>query len=98
MLLDELERVLRRDQFRRYVTIAEVGGLIRELHQRTDLSDDPEPVPAVCRDPNDDYLIALAVAQHAILVSGDADLLEVGDPPAPILQPRAFLDALATAR
>lgn len=36
----------------------------------------PEPWQGVCRDPKDDYLVALAeVHQVALLVSGDRDLL-----------------------
>jgi predicted nucleic acid-binding protein len=44
-------------------------------------------------DPDDDYLIALAFSQNAMLVSGDGDLLDlVGG--APILAPGDLLDAL----
>ena len=49
---------------------------------------------AVCRDPQDDHVLALAVSGRAdLIVTGDADLL-VLDPfrGIPILTPRAFLD------
>jgi predicted nucleic acid-binding protein len=59
----------------------------------------PLPHPAVCRDPRDDYLVALAVATHAdAIVTGDHDLLELVEPPVSVLTPRALterLDALA---
>ena len=36
-------------------------------------------IPQRCRDPKDDYLLELAVQANAIyLVSGDDDLLEIG--------------------
>jgi len=39
---------------------------------------DPEEAPEVrSSDPDDDYLIALASNTHSVLVSGDADLLEL---------------------
>jgi len=53
----------------------------------------------VCRDPRDDYLVALAVATHAgAIVTGDRDLLDIVEPPVAVLTPRALterLDALA---
>ncbi|MGZ6692293.1 MAG: putative toxin-antitoxin system toxin component, PIN family, partial [Solirubrobacteraceae bacterium] len=57
----------------------------------------PPPHPAVCRDPDDDYLVALATAHTAsVLVSGDDDLLAI-DPSeleVEILTPRRFVDRL----
>lgn len=56
---------------------------------------DPATVPALCREPDDDYLLALAVAGRAyVAVSGDRDLTELADPPVQILTPRAFIDRL----
>jgi predicted nucleic acid-binding protein len=48
------------------------------------------------RIPGDDYLLALAETERAVLVSGDQHLLALADE-LPILTPRAFLDALAQA-
>jgi uncharacterized protein len=41
---------------------------------------DPLPLPKpVCRDPDDDQVLALAIATKAeMIVSGDADLLSLG--------------------
>jgi predicted nucleic acid-binding protein len=59
---------------------------------------DPTAPAAISRDPNDDYLIALAQAAGAhYLVSGDRDLTELTDPPTPIARPREFLLLLQTA-
>jgi putative PIN family toxin of toxin-antitoxin system len=44
-------------------------------------------------DPHDDYLVALAEAHGAVLVSGDRHLLELADR-FPILSPRDFLNEL----
>jgi predicted nucleic acid-binding protein len=58
---------------------------------------DPDADPPVhSRDPNDDYLIALASAHRAALVSGDEDLLAL-EGEIPVFSPRAFLDLLAGA-
>jgi predicted nucleic acid-binding protein len=49
----------------------------------------------VSRDPSDDYLLALAIAVRADhLVTGDADLLDLTDPPVPITSLREFADLL----
>ncbi len=94
-LLAELTGVLLRDRFRRYATAAEVRELVADLAAvATVLRDPPDPV-AVTRDPNDGYLVALAVAAQAdALVSGDRDLTDLEDPPVPVLTPRALLDRL----
>jgi hypothetical protein len=49
----------------------------------------------VCRDPHDDYLVALAVATGAeSIVTGDRDLLELPEPPVAVLTPRALIERL----
>ncbi len=60
--------------------------------------DDPAHIPAVCRDPDDDYLFALT-EEHAAerIVTGDADLLDVTGPPVPVITVRAFLDLVNEA-
>lgn len=53
----------------------------------------PEPSPVPVRDPDDELVLAGALAGSAdILVSGDADLLSIAaQSPIPILSPRAFM-------
>jgi len=94
-LLAELTGVLLRDRFRRYVTAVEVRELVAGLAAvATVLRDPPDPA-AVTRDPNDDYLVALAIAAQAdALISGDRDLTDLQDPPVPVLTPRTFLQRL----
>jgi putative PIN family toxin of toxin-antitoxin system len=94
-LLAELTGVLLRDRFRRYVTAAEVRELIADLAAVAIVIPDPPDPAAVTRDPNDDYLVALAVAAGAdALISGDRDLTDLADQPVPVLTPRAFIDRL----
>ncbi len=45
-------------------------------------------------DPGDDYLIALASAERAVLVSGDTHLLDLANE-IPVYSPRQFLGLLA---
>ncbi len=51
-------------------------------------------IRGVCRDPNDDMVLeCAALAQSRVIVSGDKDLLAVGEYEGiRILTPRAFLD------
>lgn len=92
-VIAELDEVLRRDRFDRYVTEEErlilLAGLIREATLI-----EPTEAIAACRDPKDDKYLELAVAGEATcIVTGDRDLL-ILDPfrGIPILGPRAFLD------
>ena len=57
----------------------------------------PVALPApVCRDPDDDLVLATAIAAHAhIIVTGDADLLVLRSHGGiPILSPRQFVEQL----
>lgn len=91
MLLNELEAVLRREKFRRYVDLDGVAAYLDLLRRDARLAADPKtPPPIRCTDPDDDYLIALAHNQKAALVSGDGDLLELADE-IPVFSPTEFL-------
>ena len=94
-LLDELETVLRRDKFRRYLSIEEVVGYVALLRRLAIVIAEPEVQPGLTADPADDYIVAVAQASNAdFIVSGDAHLLEVEDPEPPVLTPGAFLDRI----
>lgn len=94
-LLAELERVLARPKFAGYITAAERDEFVGRVRRRATLVDDPVSAPVRTRDPEDDYLVALAARSAAVLVSGDADLLEaeVRDVIA-VLTPRQLTDQL----
>lgn len=90
-LLGELESVLRREKFRRYLELDAVGATLRLLRQDGELVADPAgPPPIHCEDPGDDYLIALAHARNAALVSGDRHLLDLRGK-IPVFSPSEFL-------
>jgi uncharacterized protein len=56
----------------------------------------PTETVAICRDPDDDRLIEAALAARAdVIVTGDQDLLTLGDiAQIQILTPRKFLETL----
>ncbi len=98
-LLEELEEVLLRPKFRRYVTEAEAREFVHLIAASADLVADPPSTPRVTRDPGDDYLVALAgTAEVDALVAGDEDLTSVTAPVPPIVSPPAMLDRLDRAR
>ncbi len=96
MLLTEIASVLERPRLRRYLSIDEAARFVTDLaSQTTHVGDAPTPHPAACRDPHDDYLVALAVATRAdAIVTGDRDLLELPEPPVVVLTPRALIERL----
>lgn len=93
-LLSEITSVLIRPRLRRYLSLEEAKRFVADLAaQTTQINDAPFPHPAVCRDPRDDYLVALAVATRAgAIVTGDRDLLELRDPPVAVLTPRTLIE------
>jgi len=76
-LLQEIAAVLARPRLQKCITTAEALRFVTDLAAQTKLiADAPGPHPAVCRDPHDDYLVALATTSGAdALVTGDRDLL-----------------------
>lgn len=98
-LLNELERVLLRPKFRRYIAEDEALGYVDLFRRMAAVTPDPEEIPRLAPDPGDDYLAALALAARAdLLVSGDAHLLGVASSTLRVLSPRAFLDLLSRRR
>ena len=94
-LLAELERALAYPKVRRRVAEDEASALVGLLRRGARLAPDPEALPRRSADPGDDYLLALAEAEQAVLVSGDQHLLALACE-LPIQSARSFLDALAT--
>jgi putative PIN family toxin of toxin-antitoxin system len=94
-LLAELEEVLRREKFARYVASHEIDAYVGLLRRESVVLDDPEPSRGrLSSDPGDEYLIDLARAARVdVLVSGDAHLLALRDA-LPVRSPREFLDSL----
>jgi putative PIN family toxin of toxin-antitoxin system len=96
-LLDELERALAYPKLRLHISESDAAELVRWLADSASVVVDPDVEPPVhSRDPDDDYLIVLASAHRAALVSGDKDLLSL-EGEIPVFSPRAFLDLFADA-
>jgi uncharacterized protein len=94
-LLPELERALAYSKLRRRVSAEEAAELVDLLRGGAVHASDPPSPPRRSPDPGDDYLLALAESERAVLVSGDQHLLALADQ-FPIHTARAFLDQLAT--
>lgn len=94
-LISEVAGVLARPKFERYVTPDEVADFLDMLRNDAVLHPDPAVVERVTRDPRDDYLVALAKAADAVLVSSDRDVLEADIGGVETLSAREFLDGLA---
>lgn len=94
LLLKELERALAYPKLHRQVPVDEAGRVIAWLARSATVRPDPDhPPPARSVDPGDDYLLALAAAEDALLVSGDDHLLALRGA-LPIHSPASFLDLL----
>ncbi|MQA26814.1 MAG: putative toxin-antitoxin system toxin component, PIN family [Micromonosporaceae bacterium] len=93
-LLAELASVLARPKLRRWITPEDAAALVSDLTAIGEPHADPADPPARCRDPKDDYLVALAEAAGALLVTGDGDLLEMEGPKPPTVTPRGLLELL----
>lgn len=94
-LLEELARAFAYPKLRRLINEDDAQAAVRWLTEAAIVVSDPDAQPPVhSTDPGDDYLIALAAARQAILVSGDRHLLDLRDE-IPVLSPAAFLEQFA---
>ena len=97
-LLSELERVIGRPKFASRIGTRAGPEFVERIARHATVIDDPAAVSDVTRDPDDDYLVALArEAQVDAIVSGDRDLLEAGLTNPPVWTPRGLLDRLDSA-
>ena len=98
LLLREITSVLSRPRLRKYVSADEATRFVADLAaQTTLLVDPPGPNQTVCRDPHDDYLVALAEASRAdAIITGDLDLLAIdpGQLAVEVITPRQFVERL----
>jgi uncharacterized protein len=96
LLVEEMERALAYPKIRRRVPAEEAERFVSMLREAAVVAPDPPAGSYRSPDPGDDYLLALAEAERAILVSGDADLLGLAGE-LPIVTARAFLGSLESA-
>jgi putative PIN family toxin of toxin-antitoxin system len=92
-LLAEPTRALGYPKLSARIPEVDAGAFVASLRESAVLALDPEDPPARSSDAGDDYLLALAEQERAVLVSGDRHLLDLRDR-FPISAPRAFLEAL----
>ncbi len=97
MLFQELEDVLARPKFRDVLGQETTDRFLTDLLEVAEWAQDPKEAPAtLSRDPDDDYLLALArSAQVDVLVSGDRDLTDLADTKPPIETPTQFSQRFA---
>jgi len=95
-ILKELNEVLSREKFNRYLLLEERERFIIALLRESTLVDVTESVLA-CRDPKDDKFLELVINGEATcIISGDEDLLELSPfRNIPIMMPDEFLDSLS---
>jgi uncharacterized protein len=97
LLLAELRRALGYPKLARLVPPADADALVGLLGRSAELvADPPGPPPLASADPKDDYLVALAAAARAVIVSGDTHLTDLADR-IPVRSPAAFLAELEAA-
>lgn len=90
VVIDEVRRVLTE----KIKVSTEALAAVESVFERCEVvPPGSEPSPVHVRDPDDERVLADAVAGGArVLVTGDDDLLSVaGDAPIPILSPRGFM-------
>jgi hypothetical protein len=96
-VLSELQRALAYPKLRKRIPPEKAVAFVNWVRAHGTLADDPsDPPPIGSRDPDDDYLLALAIDRRAYLVTGDQDLLVLGDE-LPILTPGQFATKMREA-
>lgn len=75
-LFAEIEEQIRKTKFKKYFTGRQADSLVQLLHAAGSVFLDKREPPRICRDPDDDYLLALAKTGKAdVLLTGDKGLL-----------------------
>lgn len=91
----DFRRSAAKPYFRNRLTAAEADELLDAFELLAIMLPDPVAPPEVVRDPNDDYLVALAIAGNAdAIVTGDRDLLDHPDLHPPAINARAACELL----
>ena len=92
-LVGEVNNVLGRPKLRHYIDTDGAAAFVAELSRLAEWHGDPVNPPRVCRDRDDDYLLALAIRSDAdALVTGDQDLHDIQHAGVDIITPRELLE------
>src|SRR5260370_11330123 len=80
LLIAELTRALAYPKLRKRIPTEKAATFVSWVRDHETLAHDPpDPAPVRSPDPDDDYLLALAISQRAFLVTGDQHLLGLRD-------------------
>jgi uncharacterized protein len=94
LLIAELSRAVAYPKLRKRIPIERAATFLSWVRDHGTLAEDPpDPAPVRSPDPDDDYLLALAISRRAFLVTGDQHLLGLRDD-LPILTPAEFVKKL----
>lgn len=94
LLIAELTRALGYPRLRKRISAEKAAAFVSWVLDHATLAEDPpDPAPVRSPDPDDDYLLALAISCRAFLVTGDQHLLGLRDD-LPILPPAEFAGRL----
>jgi putative PIN family toxin of toxin-antitoxin system len=97
-LLDEFDRALHRRYFTQRLTPEERAVIVELVALTVVMLPDPHTPPPVLRDPDDDYIVALARAANAdAIVTGDKDLLDHAGLEPPAITPRTACERFGLA-
>jgi putative PIN family toxin of toxin-antitoxin system len=98
LLTSELTRALAYPKLRKRVPAEKASTFVSWVRTHGVLVEDPDdPPPLRSPDPDDDYLLALAISRRAFLVTGDQHLLGLTDD-LPIVTPAEFVAQLDSYR
>lgn len=76
-LIGEFRDALTNDYFRKRFASHDLTEIVASVEETATKYDDPQEIEALLRDPDDDYLVALAREAGAdAIVTGDRDLLD----------------------
>jgi putative PIN family toxin of toxin-antitoxin system len=97
MLFEELEEVLDRPAFKDVLGQEAIDRFLADLLLIAEWAPDPQDAPSgSTRDPDDEYLLALASSADVdVLVSGDRDLTDLTDTTPPIETPTQFFQRIS---
>jgi putative PIN family toxin of toxin-antitoxin system len=96
-VIGEVEAALKLPKIQKYLADPDAALLwLADLAALADLADDTGRAKGVCRDPEHDAVLSAAIEGRAdVIVTGDADLLELEEHEGiAIVTPRAFLELI----
>jgi putative PIN family toxin of toxin-antitoxin system len=98
LLLAELKRTLAYPKLRKRIAPEKAAAFVNWVRDHGTVAEDPAGPPRVgSRDPDDDYLLAVAIDRRAYLITGDQDILVLSSD-LPILTPAQFTVKLHATR